>query len=139
MISFLLSFLVATVSPQAVTLNVTTSASGKGEICVAVFASKEDFVAKRSIMDIIRPTETGQTRLKIELPGAGHYVFAAFQDLNGNGELDTNFLGVPTEPYGFSETPPSKWRAPDFGEIATEVPAGRGTTASIALKLWKEQ
>jgi hypothetical protein len=26
----------------------------------------------------------------------------AFHDENGNGRLDKNFLGVPTEPYGFS-------------------------------------
>ena len=33
---------------------------------------------------------------------AGRYAVAAYQDRNGSGSLDRNFLGVPSEPYGFS-------------------------------------
>jgi uncharacterized protein (DUF2141 family) len=32
----------------------------------------------------------------------GRYGAIVFQDENGNGRLDKNFWGVPTEPYGFS-------------------------------------
>jgi hypothetical protein len=32
----------------------------------------------------------------------GRYAAIAFHDENGNGKPDKNFLGVPTEPYGFS-------------------------------------
>ena len=30
------------------------------------------------------------------------YAIAVFQDLNQNSELDTYFVGIPKEPYGFS-------------------------------------
>lgn len=30
------------------------------------------------------------------------YAIDAFHDLNGNGELDKRWPGIPTEPYGFS-------------------------------------
>lgn len=33
----------------------------------------------------------------------GEYAISFFQDLNGNAELDTNFLGIPKEPVGASE------------------------------------
>jgi len=32
----------------------------------------------------------------------GPYTIILFHDENGNGKLDKNALGVPTEPYGFS-------------------------------------
>jgi uncharacterized protein (DUF2141 family) len=32
----------------------------------------------------------------------GRYAIIVFHDENGNGELDKNVLGIPTEPYGFS-------------------------------------
>src|SRR3954465_4244362 len=32
----------------------------------------------------------------------GKYAIILFHDENGNGKLDKNALGVPTEPYGFS-------------------------------------
>ena len=34
--------------------------------------------------------------------GPGRYAAIALHDENGNGKLDKNFLGIPTEPYGFS-------------------------------------
>ena len=49
----------------------------------------------------------------------GDYAIAAFQDVNENGVLDKNALGIPTEPYGFSNDargwfgPPS-WQAARF-------------------------
>ena len=32
----------------------------------------------------------------------GNYAIAVFHDLNGNGKLDRNLIGLPSEPYGFS-------------------------------------
>ena len=35
----------------------------------------------------------------------GKYALASFQDENNDGVLNTNFLGAPTEEYGFSQNP----------------------------------
>lgn len=32
----------------------------------------------------------------------GEYAVSVYQDSNGNNKLDTNFLGIPSEPYGIS-------------------------------------
>jgi len=44
----------------------------------------------------------------------GTYAIKLYHDKNGNGELDTNFMGVPQEKYGFSNNAsgllgPAKW------------------------------
>ena len=36
----------------------------------------------------------------------GTYAVKVFHDVNGNGELDTSWIGWPQEPYGFSNDAP---------------------------------
>ena len=45
-------------------------------------------------------------------PGA--YALAVIHDENMNGKLDTNWLGAPTEGYGFSNDPKALFSAPSF-------------------------
>ena len=44
----------------------------------------------------------------------GRYAVIAFQDENDDGRLDRSFLGVPTEPYGFSNNAHASLGAPSF-------------------------
>lgn len=46
----------------------------------------------------------------------GEYVVAVFQDLNGNGKLDTGLVGFPKEPYCFSNNYKPRFRAPRFDD-----------------------
>ena len=137
MIAILTSLLLAlSPTPQNVSLRVTSTADREALIYLAVFRNAEDFAADKEVIGRIEPMSDRKANVEVELPDAGKYVFAAFHDLNDNGELDLNFFGVPTEPYGFTRKPPSKWRAPSFSEVATEVEAG--SSATIELKLWGE-
>ena len=50
---------------------------------------------------------------------SGTYAVRAFHDLNGDGKLNTNPFGVPTEPYAFSNNAhgvmgPAPWEAAAF-------------------------
>ncbi len=49
--------------------------------------------------------ETNVTAETLSIPvslSAAGYVISMYQDINGNGKLDSNFLGIPREPFGFS-------------------------------------
>jgi len=65
------------------------------------------------------------------------YAVAVYQDMNGNGQLDKNALGIPTEPYAFSNNPSVKWRAPTFKDAALQLNQAEQAT-SITLKYWKD-
>jgi uncharacterized protein (DUF2141 family) len=62
----------------------------------------------------------------------GRYAAVAFHDENGNGKLDKNFLGVPAEPYGFSNNAQGFLGAPTFGDAAM-VLGGGDSAIRIAL------
>ncbi|WP_223861367.1 DUF2141 domain-containing protein [Geminicoccus harenae] len=48
----------------------------------------------------------------------GRYAVIAFHDENGNTKLDKNFMGVPIEPYGFSNNVQGFLGPPPFDDAA---------------------
>ena len=46
----------------------------------------------------------------------GDYAIAVFHDLNGNGRLDKNLFGYPSEAFGFSNNIKPVFKSPDFSE-----------------------
>jgi uncharacterized protein (DUF2141 family) len=54
----------------------------------------------------------------------GQYAIILFHDENGNGKLDKNALGVPTEPYGFSNNVRGFLGPPAFEAAIMEVNVG---------------
>ncbi|WP_420458310.1 DUF2141 domain-containing protein [Neolewinella sp.] len=133
----LLAFVGFTAAPQRISVEVVSSTTG-GKVYVAAYDSQDGFENKNFIANAIVTLDeaSDRTELDLQVPTQGRYVIAAFQDLNSNGELDRNFFGVPTEPYGFSKLPPSKWRSPSFTEIATQVEGA--DTLKIEMRRWSE-
>lgn len=125
-------------APQMVSVEVVSTSAG-GKVYIGVFDTPDGFTEEKAMIDAM--ADLGKSdkhaELTIELPKEGNYVFAAFQDLNGNGELDRNMLGVPKEPFGFSKIMPSKWQSPSFEEVASPI-GGVDDRVTITIKHWKE-
>lgn len=84
-----------------VKLKITNVKPNTGKITVAISASEESF--KNHTSDEIIKLESQDTSVEtvIEL-SEGEYAFSVFQDCNNDESLNTNFLGIPKEPFGFS-------------------------------------
>src|SRR5512132_2270291 len=54
----------------------------------------------------------------------GQYAIILFHDVNGNGKLDKNALGVPTEPYGFSNNVQGFLGPPAFDKAVMQITPG---------------
>jgi uncharacterized protein (DUF2141 family) len=103
--------------------------SGRGEVAVALYASAESF-EKRSdpvASGWVQP-RNGTAVWIVETLDPGRYAIAAYHDLNGNGRLDRSALGVPSEPYGFSNDARRTFRPPGFDKAAFPVHSGTQTT-----------
>ncbi len=53
----------------------------------------------------------------------GSYALAVFQDLNANDKLDTNLVGIPAEPYGFSRDAQGSFGPPKFEDAVVTLTA----------------
>lgn len=63
----------------------------------------------------------------------GEYALSAFQDDNGNGKLDTNALGIPTELLGMSRQAKGRMGPPVFDDAKFSI-SGKPEKISIELK-----
>jgi len=58
----------------------------------------------------------------------GRYAIKAFHDLNESGSMDLNWVGIPKEPYGFSNNAMGTMGPPKFEQAAFPVKKGTNTT-----------
>lgn len=116
-------------------IGLTGIAETKGALYVAVYSRAEDFMKteKAHTLKVIPVKKGGRADFTLTDLPAGAYAVSAYQDLNGNGKLDKNIVGIPTEPYGFSNNARPKFRAPRWEEARIEVSAD----AKIEIKLEK--
>lgn len=109
----------------------------KGSLIVAVINNADTWLKtspdQSPFADAMVAVEsTDDITVSIDDLPAGVYAVSVFQDLNENGELDTNFVGYPKEPFGFS-APMGKFGPPKFDKASFTIEAG--TTKKIAIEL----
>ena len=75
--------------------------SADGALRVGLYASEADY-RKSAMRQLKAVPAPGQVAIRFADLPAGEYAIAMYHDRNGNGKLDSNLVGVPTEPYGFS-------------------------------------
>lgn len=85
----------------------------EGILVLAICPSDEAYGKEQGCVLKHVPVTDGQVVIRLDLP-PGQYAIKAFQDLNGNDKLDTNWLGIPNEPYGFSNDAMGVMGPPSF-------------------------
>jgi len=131
---------VALMSPETADgklhLRVEHIKQAEGWIWVGVYNSEENFLIKeKAIIEGREVVTSGAMNIVVDHVKFGHCAVAVFHDINGNGEMDRNWIGIPVEPYAFSRKPPSRWRLPRFHEVEFYFNA-RYPTLSMTLKRW---
>ena len=111
----------------------------QGTIWVGIYDSPSTFMVKeKSIVEGVKVNQSGAMEIPFESLPFGSYAIALFHDLNNNGELDRNVLGIPSEPFAFSKPPKSKWRVPKFKEISFDFYA-KDQRLETNLSTWWNQ
>ncbi len=130
----MLSLLLSGYQQPAATLKIeiTNVKSGHGKLWFAVFRPGEKFgEGQPSIYKILEVKSTANHAATFQL-APGQYALAVYHDLNKNDLLDKNFIGIPKEPYGFSNNFRPKFSPPKFEDCAFELTAS-GKQISVKL------
>lgn len=90
---------------------------------IAVFDHADHFLSKE-IMSEGRLIESNSIEFSFKGLGKGIYAVSIYQDENSNGKLDTNLLGIPTEPYAFSNNATGVFGPPSFEQCQFEILGG---------------
>ncbi len=128
---------VSLASPAAseeLTVTVSGIEANAGEIGCALYKGPDGFPMDDSVATTLWQSarDTG-VQCRFDSLEPGDYAVAVSHDFNGNRETDTNFLGIPTEPWGVSNNVRPSFRAPRFEEAAVRVQPGSAVAITVEV------
>ncbi|MCW8164334.1 DUF2141 domain-containing protein [Verminephrobacter aporrectodeae subsp. tuberculatae] len=104
-------------------LDIAHGPTGEATLYASLHNNAASYADGKPMAAQTAPMRDGKARLVFPGLAPGHYALRVFADENGNGKLDTNLIGLPTERYGFSNDAKGKFGAPDFDAAAIRVDA----------------
>jgi uncharacterized protein (DUF2141 family) len=106
----------------------------KGAMRISLFDSPRGFPGNHRLA-----IRSGSGRIQggaatFSFPGVPHgtYAIAVLHDENGNGKMDTNFIGIPTEGGGASNDAKARFGPPKFDEAKFVL---RGTQLKLRINI----
>ncbi len=120
-----------TPSGTVVRVSVTNIRAQQGFIMVALYdeANWGQTPAARARV----PVTSDDVNFTLTAPAPGRYAIRMFHDVNADGAMDANIIGIPTEPIGFSNNAPLQFGPPSFAAAAFDI-AASGAAQSIVLR-----
>lgn len=116
-----------------VTVELLGARSTQGKVRAALYGSADTWLKEpQMLMGTSAPAATPKTVLVFKNVAPGRYGITALHDENGNGTLDTNIVGLPTEPYGASRDARGRMGPPAWADAVVDVQSD--TTLVIHLK-----
>jgi uncharacterized protein (DUF2141 family) len=119
---------------RIVATNVKTD---QGKLYVWVYDKKDDWLSDRYRTQksiAVAGNRTNDTvTLELLLP-AGEYALSIFQDVNDDGKLARNFIGLPKEPAGLSNNLRPRFGPPKYKDAKFDVTVGTLVEQKIELQ-----
>ncbi|GAA0880989.1 hypothetical protein GCM10009119_39590 [Algoriphagus jejuensis] len=109
--------------------------SDKGKVLILVFDKEDGFpdqVEKAFGKFAIAP-KNGKVELRLPDLLPGKYAVTVLHDEDNNEVMNTNFIGLPTEKYGFSNNPKIYFGPPNFEKAAVQT-GNEDRTITINLR-----
>lgn len=106
------------------TVQVSGITQAKGDILVAVFDQKGQWL-KQSVFRQKTAAVQDKVVLMFDNLPEGEYAISVMHDVNGNGKLDSNAIGIPSEPYGFSNDAAGSFGPPSYDDAKIKVGADK--------------
>ena len=111
-------------------VEVSVTKHDKGSILIALYNHKENYM-KKSYKNSEVKIENGKAIVEFNQLEKGEYAFSLFHDMNNNKKLDSNFLGIPKEPYAFSNNMKGSFGPPKFETVKFNITENQKIKVSI--------
>lgn len=98
---------------HSIDVKITEIKKVKGAIEICLFDHEDNYM-KDAIKCVWMDVTENEMQYTFDSLKAGDYAVVIIQDFNDNQDLDTNFMGIPKEPYGFSNNPSTTFGPPSF-------------------------
>lgn len=122
------------IRPGAILVEATEFRSDKGRALIGLFHESKGFPdGKHSSRRVSVRIEKCGARAKFDGLAPGTYAVAILHDEDGDFEMSTNFLGIPTEGYGTSNNARRRFGPPEWDKARFELVSGATVVQKIQL------
>ena len=98
-------------------IEITGLKDSTGNVHIGVYDSEETWLGDETVatrvVNIAEALNGEVVETEMQLP-LGEYAFTLFYDADGDGEMKTNFIGMPKEPIAMSNNAKAKFGPPKF-------------------------
>lgn len=115
------------------TVEVSGLRNQNGTLCLSLFSSEQGFPNQSARAVATRCVKAKEAVATFDQLSPGRYAVAVIHDSNSDGKLNTGFLGIPKEGFGFSRNPRIGTRAPSFRDTAFLF-SGGSTNLQVNLR-----
>ena len=107
-----------TTSQTTLGVTVTNIEAAKGYVVISLYNKANSFPKEGKHYKQVKVKVKG-TSIKYSFQNLpkGDYAMVAYHDKNSDNECNLNFVGIPTEGYGFSRNFRPKFTAPGFNDV----------------------
>jgi len=125
-----------TTSRASLTLIIKNLNTTKSPVYVSLYDSTNKFLSKTDHLKEYKFMSDGNEILTEQINDLdyGKFAIATYQDVNSDGKCNRNLVGLPKEPYGFSNNFKPTIRAPHFDECNFAYNADKHTLTIAMIK-----
>ncbi len=102
----------------------------KGTVRMAVYSGEGSFM-KNSLTSKEVKVTAREVTIIFENVKPGEYAISTYHDIDDNKELNTGFMGIPKEPYGFSNDARGAFGPPSYKEAKFKVEGNSKISISV--------
>jgi uncharacterized protein (DUF2141 family) len=132
MVAVIMAMAFPTYAQVDLIVTVTGIKENKGSIRVGLFKSENDFLKKAVYGETVKATGPEVVVVFKNLP-EGEYGLSVIHDENDNGELDSNFMGIPKEGFAFGNDAMGTFGPPPYNDAKIKVDS-KNVTQRIKMR-----
>ncbi len=103
---------------ETLTVVIENVTSDEGLIMVQLLPGEAAFNGESAAtLSLMQGARAGELTFSSSNLPPGEYALRIMHDLNGNGEMDSNFVGMPTEPWAFSNNAAGSFGPPGWSDV----------------------
>ncbi len=92
--------------------------NAQGQLMIEVVAGNQGFKDEiPAAASFLLPANQGSIRVTTDALAPGEYGIRILHDEDGDGEMDSNMMGIPTEPWGFSNNATGRFGPPKWDQV----------------------
>jgi uncharacterized protein (DUF2141 family) len=122
---------VVDVTRTDLTLTIEGVRSDRGKIMAALLKADAASGVARRVDSAMATPVAGTTIIHFQDLEPGDYAVQLFHDENGNGKMDSNLFGLPSEGYAFSNRARASFGPPKFAQMKFTVTPQPAATAAV--------